>query len=67
MSAHLMNGQAKKPEPSKAVATLRARLALRGYELHQLEGGSWIVRRWGLSVPLDTLSAVERFAESAGA
>jgi hypothetical protein len=52
---------------AKAVATLRAALALRGHELYALAGGGWLVSRWGMSRELPDLAAVHRFAKAVGA
>lgn len=46
---------------------LRAALALRGHELHQLADGTFLVRRWGLTRDLSDLDAVEAFARQVGA
>ena len=45
----------------KTLATVAARLALRGYELHQLADGSLSVSRWNLSRPLADLDDVDQF------
>ncbi len=51
----------------KRLDTLRAELALRGYELHNTAGATFIVRRWGLTKQLDDIGDVERFAHMVGA
>lgn len=51
----------------KALETLRAKLALRGYELHELADGSLMVSRWNLSRPLSSIEAAEAFARQVGA
>lgn len=48
-------------------ATIQALLALRGYELMKVDGGPWIIRRWGLCKDLPTLDAVEAFGRTVGA
>ena len=51
----------------KALATVTAQLAMRGFELHRMGDGSFLVTRWNLSRPLADLNAARRFAESVGA
>lgn len=50
----------------KALATLTAKLALRGYELHQMADSSLLISRWNLSRPLADLDAARKFAERVG-
>lgn len=50
----------------KRLATLRAGLALKGYELHDT-ADAFIVRRWGLTRLLNGLESVEQFARQVGA
>lgn len=55
-------------ESTKRFATLAARLALAGYQLHAvLEADSnvsaYLVSRWNLARELDCIDAVERFAD----
>ena len=57
-------------EADKAFTTLRATLAMRGFELHVVgdgEGGAaYLVRRWSVSRTLQSLGAVRAFADRAG-
>lgn len=53
-------------EPGKRLATLAARLALKGYSLHATAGGAYIVSRWDRSVVAADLDAVEGFLVRAG-
>lgn len=48
------------------VATLRALLGLRGYELRDAASGGWLVARWGLTRPLADIAAVEEFVAMVG-
>lgn len=50
----------------KRFATLRARLALRGFQMHRQADGRLLVIRWNLAKTLPSLDAAERFAEQAG-
>lgn len=54
-------------DPRKRLDTLRARLALRGYELRDLPAGGHVVVRWLMSRELLSLDAVEAFAGQVGA
>jgi hypothetical protein len=56
-----------RPEFDKVFATLRARLALRGFCLQPLSGGEFLVHRWNLHRLLPSLDAVQRFAKLVGA
>ena len=51
----------------KRLETLRARLALRGYELRELDRGALLVARWSMSRELASLDAAEAFAGQVGA
>ena len=61
---------AAKAEADKAFTTLRATLALRGFELHIVgdgEGGvAYMVHRWTQSRTLPDLAAVARFLDQVG-
>ena len=50
----------------KAVATLTAQFAMRGYELRLLGDGSLLVARWNLVRPLANLKAAEAFLRQIG-
>lgn len=50
----------------KRFATLRARLAMKGFELRRQADGSLLVIRWNLAKTLPDLDAAERFARQAG-
>ena len=45
----------------KALITIAAQLAMRGYALHELADGSLSVSRWNLSCSLLDLAAAKRF------
>jgi hypothetical protein len=45
----------------KAFATVAAELALRGFALHELADGSYLVTRWNLTVPCASLGAAMAF------
>lgn len=55
---------------AKAFEMQRARLALRGFELHIVDDGegstAYLVRRWSMSRTLPSLADVQAFAERAG-
>lgn len=50
----------------KRIATLRAALALRGFELRRLDGGGWLITRWNLSREAAHLDAVAAFTRQVG-
>ena len=50
----------------KALATLTAQFAIRGYALHQLADGSLMVSRWNLSRALTGISAAQTFLAQVG-
>lgn len=55
----------------KAFETMRAKLAMRGFELHIVDdgegGAAYLVRRWSMSRTLPDLATVQAFAEKVGA
>ena len=51
----------------KRFETLRARLALRGYELRPQADGTLLIVYWDLAKTLSDLDAAERFAQQVGA
>lgn len=57
-------------QSDKAFATLRARLALAGFELHIVNGDgggtAYLVRRWCMSRTLPDVAAVRQFADHVG-
>lgn len=53
-------------EHCKKFETIRARLALRGFELRRQGDGTLLVVRWNLARVLPDLSAAEQFAAPAG-
>ncbi len=53
---------ASTPTPEKTKATLTARLALRGFALHELADGQFLVCRWDRTRTLPSLAAVQAFA-----
>jgi hypothetical protein len=54
----------------KTIATLRAQLALLGYQLHEIVGEegrrAWLVSRWDRSRELADVRAIEAFLAHAG-
>lgn len=55
-------------DPERQFQDHRAKLALKGHELYQLDGGAgFLVRRWGLSKELRDLAAVADFCRQVGA
>lgn len=50
----------------KRLATLQARLAMRGHELHALADGGFMACRWGLTRHLSTLEEVALFCVQVG-
>jgi hypothetical protein len=52
---------------SKAIAKLRARLALRGFELSELAGGAWLIHRHDSSTACEGLREVAAFVDQAEA
>jgi hypothetical protein len=55
------------PDKAKRRATLAAKLALRGFALHDTQEGTYIVSRWGMSREKCCLDGVEDFARQVGA
>lgn len=53
-------------DQSKRAATLLAQLALKGHAVHRLEGGAFLVTRWGLVRRCDDLEALQDFARQMG-
>lgn len=51
---------------SKSEATLIAHFALKGFAVHRLEAGGYLVARWNLSRHCADLSELESFAEKTG-
>lgn len=54
-------------QTSKALSTVRASLALKGYELRDLAGGGWLICRWNMAREARDMDAVEAFARQVGA
>ena len=50
----------------KAQSTLAAMLAMKGYSLHELAFGGFLIARWDGSVHCSDLGAVRRFYERLG-
>lgn len=50
----------------KAISTIQAQLALKGYELVPRANGTFIVRRWGLFRDLMSLGEAETFLAQIG-
>ena len=51
----------------KTEATLIAKLALRGFAVHRLEVGGYLVAKWNLTRHCADLSELESFAQKVGA
>ena len=51
----------------KASSTLRAKLALLGFGLHELSDGTYLASRWNCTRALPSLYAVQSFARLVGA
>ena len=64
-------GQARQAQDlsqtDKTRATLTALLALKGYRLHELTGGSILASKWNCTKHLPSLYAVQAFARQVGA
>lgn len=70
MSAAYLGGrrtEAARPDAPKPFANLRARLGLRGIELHELANGEFMLRKFGLVTFCRGLDEVEAFARKVGA
>ena len=50
----------------KRFANLRAKLALRGFELLETSHGKFVVHKWNITRTCSGLTEVEQFAEQAG-
>ena len=50
----------------KALATLQAQFALKGFVLASLHDGSLIVERWGLIKALDNITQATQFLQAIG-
>lgn len=53
-------------DQSKRTATLKAQFALKGHAVHRLEGGAFLVTRWGLVRACRDLDELETFARQIG-
>lgn len=53
-------------EADKAVMTLIAQLALAGHAVHQLQGGHFIVCKYGLTRHCQDFSELQEFAQRLG-
>lgn len=51
----------------KRLATLKAQMALRGFQVHDTVTGGWLVARWNLSRYCPTLNDLAAFAKQVGA
>jgi hypothetical protein len=64
------DSHASRDQLDKAIQTLQARAALRGFALHILSNGKsgaeFLVCRWNLSRSLPSIQAVESFLTQAG-
>lgn len=65
LSAKQADDQARR----KRLDTLRAQLALKGFEVRQLASGAWLVSKWSLTreVSGPGLDGLEGFARQVGA
>ena len=52
---------------NKQVATLTAQFALRGFAVHSLAEGGWLVERWGLVRHCRDITALQEFSVQVGA
>jgi len=52
---------------AKRFETLRAVLALRGFELREVRTGGWLIVRWNMTRHVTDLDAAEAFARTVGA
>ena len=52
--------------PGKAVATLKARFALAGHQVHEGSNNDFVVTRWGLSRYCSDFDAMTEFARVVG-
>lgn len=55
------------PPDQKLLATIKAKMALRGFQVHDTVTGGWLVARWNLSRYCPTLEDLQAFAEQVGA
>lgn len=53
-------------QSSKALATLKAQLALAGHQVHEGSNDDFIVTRWGMSKHCPDIGALRRFARVLG-
>lgn len=51
----------------KRLVTLKAQMALRGFQVHDTATDGWLVARWNLSRYCKTLDDLEDFARQVGA
>ncbi|MDZ4397975.1 hypothetical protein [Hydrogenophaga sp.] len=51
----------------KRLATLKAQLALKGFQVHDVTTGGWFVSRWNLTKFCPALADLEAFASQVGA
>lgn len=51
----------------KRLSTVRAALALKGYELRDMAGSGWLITRWNMARDARDLDAIEAFARQVGA
>jgi len=51
---------------SKALATLKAQLALAGHQVHEGSNNDFIVTRWGMSKHCPDIGSLRRFARIVG-
>lgn len=59
-------GQATPTPCEKTVSTLKAELALRGFQVHDTSTGGWLVARWNLSHYCQHLIDLGAFARRVG-
>jgi hypothetical protein len=57
---------ASNPDNGKALATLQAQFALKGFVLASLHDGSLIVERWGFIKALDNITQATQFLQAIG-
>lgn len=54
-------------EQGKAVATLTAQLALKGFQVHPVTTGGYFVAKWNLTKFCPAMADLQAFAEQVGA
>ena len=50
----------------KSFQTMRAALALKGFELHRLDSGAYVIHKWNLTKHCSDLACVADFLKKVG-